>query len=305
MISYRLQAALRRAQRRRPGPSGSLSPRKLFPQAVAAAIAVVLIAAAPAQSDRRAPIDAATQHQQAQLVDRALAAVQPAAPRHGQLYFVGFAGFGSQAVFKREVIAVRQLFDERFGTAGRSIALINSPSTIDEAPLATAGNLDRVLQHLGSLMEASETLFLFLTSHGDKGFLAVEMPGSGMDRLTSKQLKAILDRSGIKNRVIVISACHSGSFLSTLADPTTLVIAAARADRSSFGCEDRRRWTYFGEAYFNQALREEDSFTAAFHRARKMIALWEARENRIPSLPQMAGGEALAALPVVAQRGGR
>ena len=305
MISYRLQAALRRVQRRQPGPSGSFLPRRLFPPALAAAIAVVLVAAAPAQPNGRAPIDAATQYRQAQLVDRALAALQPASPGHGQLFFVGFAGFGSQAVFKREVIAVRQLFDERYGTAGRSIALINSPSTIDEAPLATAGNLDRVLQHLGSLMEASETLFLFLTSHGDKGFLAVEMPGIAMDRLTSRQLKAILDRSGIKNRVIVISACHSGSFISTLADPTTLVIAAARADRSSFGCEDRRRWTYFGEAYFNQALRQEYSFTAAFQRARKMITLWEAREKRIPSLPQMAGGEALATLPLVAQRGGR
>jgi hypothetical protein len=305
MISNRLHAALRRAPGRRPGLSGSLSPRRQFPRALAAAIAALLVAAAPARSDRRAPSDVATQYQQAQLVDRALAALQPAAPGHRQLYFVGFAGFGSQAVFRREVIAVRQLFDERFGTAGRSIALINSPSTIDEAPLATAGNLDRVLQHLGSLMQASDTLFLFLTSHGDRGFLAVEMPGIGLDRLTSKHLKAILDRSSIKNRVIVISACHSGSFISTLADPTTLVIAAARADRSSFGCEDRRRWTYFGEAYFNQALRQGDSFTAAFQRARKMIALWEARENRIPSLPQMAGGEALAALPSGALRGGR
>jgi Peptidase C13 family len=304
MIPHRFNAALRGAPRRQPGPSGCPTHRGLLP-VLAATIAAFLVAVAPARSDRRAPADVTTPYQQTRLVDRALAALQPAAPGHGQLYFVGFAGFGSQAVFRREVIAVRQLFDERFGTAGRSIALINSSSTIDEAPLATAGNLDRVLRHLGSLMEANDSLFLFLTSHGDRGFLAVEMPGTGMDRLTSRQLKAILDRSGIKHRVIVISACHSGSFISTLADPTTLVIAAARADRSSFGCEDRRRWTYFGEAYFNQALRQEDSFTAAFQRARKMIALWEARERRIPSLPQIAGGEGLVALPLVAQRGGR
>jgi hypothetical protein len=138
-----------------------------------------------------------------------------------------------------------------------------------------------------------DTLFLFLTSHGDRGRLALEMPGFGSSALTAEQLKGILDGSGIKNRIVVISACHSGSFIDSLADPRTLVIAAARADRSSFGCEDRRKWTYFGDAYFNQALRAETSFTAAFQRARKMIALWEARERRIPSLPQMAGGEAL------------
>ena len=93
--------------------------------------------------------------------------------------------------------------------------------------------------------------------------------------------------------MLVVSACHSGSFIPTLASPTTLVIAAARADRSSFGCEDRRRWTYFGDAYFNKALREETSFRQAFARARRLITLWETRDGLMPSLPQIAGGEAL------------
>jgi Peptidase C13 family len=103
----------------------------------------------------------------------------------------------------------------------------------------------------------------------------------------------MLQRSGIKNSVIVLSACHSGSFLPALADPTTLVIAAARADRSSFGCEDRRQWTYFGEAYFDRALRAEPSFVRAFERARDLIASWEAKAKLEPSLPQIAGGERL------------
>ena len=58
------------------------------------------------------------------------------------------------------------------------------------------------------------------------------------------------------------------------ANLTTLVIAAARADRSSFGCEDRRPWTYFWGAYFNHALREKQTFRDAFARARRLIALW-------------------------------
>jgi hypothetical protein len=103
----------------------------------------------------------------------------------------------------------------------------------------------------------------------------------------------MLDRSGIEKRVIVVSSCHSGSFLPALADANTLVITAARADRSSFGCEDRRRWTYFGDAYFNRALRQETSFRRAFEGAKKLIAIWEAQEQLTPSLPQIAGGEAL------------
>jgi len=119
------------------------------------------------------------------------------------------------------------------------------------------------------------------------------MPGLRLKPLKPEQLRELLDRAGIKRRVIVVSSCHSGSFISALTGPTSLVIAAARADRSSFGCEDRRRWTYFGDAFFNRALREETSFRRAFARARRLIGLWEARDQLTPSLPQIAGGEAL------------
>jgi hypothetical protein len=247
-----------------------------------------------AVAQRRAERSEAHGHQP-QLLQRTLAQIEPTSSTRSQIYFVGFAGFGGEAVFKREVIAVRQLFDDRFGTKGRSVGLINHRSTLNEYPLADARNLERVLQHLGRLMDTGrDSLFLFLTSHGQEGKLAVTMPGLALAPLRPAQLKAMLDRSGIRNRVIVVSACHSGSFVPALAGPNTLVIAAARADRSSFGCNDRRRWTYFGDAYFNQALRQETSFRRAFDRAKRLITLWEMRDGLMPSLPQIAGGEALS-----------
>jgi Peptidase C13 family len=192
------------------------------------------------------------------------------------------------------VLAVRKFFDARYGTEGRSIALVNHASTLAALPLASAGNLERTLQHLGKLMDPSrDVLFLFLTSHGEDGLFVVEMPRFDLKPLRPAQLKDMLKRSGIKNSVIVLSACHSGSFLPALADPTTLVIAAARADRSSFGCDDRRQWTYFGEAYFQRALRAEPSFVRAFELARELIARWEAQAKLEPSLPQIGGGETL------------
>jgi hypothetical protein len=231
---------------------------------------------------------------QAQLVNHALQQILPTSVGRANLYFVGFAGFGREAVFKREVLAVRQLFDQHFETTGRSIALINHPSTSRVIPLATVTNLEQVLQHLGSMMDARrDTLFLFITSHGERGKVAVQMPGISTRQLTPGSLKDMLDRAGIARRVIVVSACHAGSFIPALVGPTTLVIAAARADRSSFGCEDRRRWTYFGDAYFNKALRSDKSFRRAFDRAKRLIAVWEVRDGLGRSLPQIAGGEAL------------
>jgi peptidase C13-like protein len=233
---------------------------------------------------------------QAAIIERALSELQPSSPSDpsGHLYFVGFAGYGPEAVFKREVVAVRELFNARFGTRGRSVALVNHVTTVDELPLASAQNLERVLQHMGKIMDASrDTVFLFLTSHGERALLAVEMPGVRLEHLTPAMLKRMLDRSGIKRRIVVVSACHSGSFIPALANPNTLVIAAARADRTSFGCADKRQWTYFGDAYFNRALRQETSFRKAFERARRLVARWETKGRLVPSLPQIMGGEAL------------
>jgi peptidase C13-like protein len=237
----------------------------------------------------------AVSRRQALLLERAFAELEDTrADRLPRLFFVGFAGYGWEAVFKREALAVRTLFDERFGTKGRSLTLVNHPSTVDDIALASPANLDRALQHIGGLMnEDVDTLFLFLTSHGRKNLFAVEMPGFAFDGLTPVVLKAMLDRAGIKNRVVVVSACHAGSFIPTLADPTTLVIAAAHADRTSFGCEDRREWTYFGDAFFNRALRKERSFERAFQLARRTISRWEQQERLVRSLPQIAGGDAL------------
>jgi hypothetical protein len=82
-----------------------------------------------------------------------------------------------------------------------------------------------------------------------------------------------------------------------LADDRTLVITAAASDRPSFGCQDGATWTYFGDAFFNRALRTAPSMEAAFETARQLVTAREQREGFEPSNPQMAGGsEVLARL---------
>ena len=63
-------------------------------------------------------------------------------------------------------------------------------------------------------------------------------------------LKSALDKSGIRWRVIVVSACYSGTFINALKDPYTMIITASKADKASFGCTDDADMTYFGRAFF-------------------------------------------------------
>jgi len=241
-------------------------------------------------------VDERVFHLQGQLIERDLAAIARGRQGVTELYFVGFAPDASHDVFLREMRFVRRLFDERFGTATRSIALASSHTALDELPIASATNLARALARVGEAMNVDEdVLFLFLTAHGDEEHrLSASQPPLQLAPLTPTALARMLQDAGVKWRVIVVSACYAGGFIEPLRDANSIVIAAAASDRASFGCEVDRDFTYFGEAYFRDALAQARSFTAAFELAKEIVAKKEAAENLAPSLPQMWVGPAIA-----------
>jgi Peptidase C13 family len=256
--------------------------------------------AQPERGPRAAPpprIDVeAAMYRQPELLAASLRGLKPPREDRAEIYYVGMAPFAEQDVFKRESAAVKGLFDSRFGTDGRSIALVNHRDSVETLPLASVTNLDITLAHIGRLMRPDkDVLFLFLTSHGTEGLVSVMFPRFALNDVTPAKLRASLDKSGIKNRVLVISACHSGSFIPALADDDTLILTAARADRTSFGCSNENEWTYFGDAYFNHALRKETSFIDAFDTAKTLISGWEERQKVTPSEPQISVGSAIRA----------
>ena len=228
-------------------------------------------------------------HAQGQLIERALAAVAPGTPGKPELYFVGFAPDASQDVFLNEMRFVRRLFDERFGTRGRSIVLASSYDALDQLPIGSVTNLGRALERMGRAMNRDEdVLFLFLSAHGDaEHYLSASQPPLELTELNPTALARMLQDAAIKYRVIVVSACYSGGFIEPLRDPNSLIITASAADRTSFGCEAGREFTYFGQAYFRDALAKTRSFTEAFDIARGIVARQEAGEKLESSQPQM------------------
>jgi Peptidase C13 family len=192
----------------------------------------------------------------------------------------------------------RDLFDERFDTAGRSIVLINNPTTVLEQPMATVTNLRATLKEIGSAIDRDDdVVMVYLESHGGRDHhLAVDFPPLELDQLTPEMLRASLDESGIKWRIVIVSACYSGGYIEPLKDDFTLILTASAADRTSFGCGTESNATYFADALFQHALRFEDSFVKAFEQARERIAARE-REQKVspPSDPQMFIGDEMAA----------
>ncbi|HEY6821898.1 MAG TPA: C13 family peptidase [Burkholderiales bacterium] len=250
-----------------------------------------------ADEDADAPLaDERLFHIQGELIESALASITRGRAGVPETYFVGFAPDGSQDVFLKEMRFVKQLFDERFGTAGRSVALVSSETALEEFPIATATNLSRVLARVGEAMNPEEdTLFLFLSAHGGPDHrLSAWQPPLEVAQLSPTALARMLQDAGIKWRVIVVSACYAGGFIEPLRDDNSVVITAAASDRTSFGCEAGRDFTYFGEAYFREALAQTRSFVRAFDIAKDIVAKAEAREKLAPSQPQIFVGSAIA-----------
>ena len=248
---------------------------------------------APAAPSRSAPGSAERlMYLQPDLVDAAVARMRPGVPGQVDAYLLGFGGDAGEDVFRNEVEYAERLFAQRFGLAGRTLTLLNHPETTQETPLASRSNLERALKGMAAKMNADEDLLiLFLTSHGSADHqLYVALDPLPLDAITPVMLREALDAAQISWRVVVVSACYSGGFVETLATPMSLVLTAASADRTSFGCGSDSSITYFGQAFLVEALNQTTSLVGAFEIAREAIAQRERDEDFKASEPQMAMG---------------
>lgn len=231
---------------------------------------------------------------QPEKIDAAVAAMQSDAGQKPQAWFIGFAGYGEQRVFAQEIDLASKVIGQRYHAGTRSMRLVNDQRDMASYPLGTFNGLSRSIRAVaGKMNKERDVLFLSLSSHGSEFELAVSNGGLPLMTLTSARLGELLRESGIRWKVIVISACYAGSFIDDLKGDSTIIITAASADRTSFGCSDDRDLTYFGEAFYRDALPKAKNLREAFELASASIAAREEAEDITPSMPQAVFGPAL------------
>jgi hypothetical protein len=233
--------------------------------------------------------------EQAGRIDRALAAVHRDASPRAQAFFLGFAGVGAEKVFAQEIALASQVLAQRYAVDGRGFSLINDQRDLHSAPIASGAALKYALRGLAARMNVEQdVLLLSISSHGAQDpAIAVANSDLPLNDLGDGELADALNDSGIKWRVVIISACYAGGFIDALKNPQTIVITAAAADRTSFGCSNDRDLTYFGEAFYRDALPGARSLREAFEKAKAAIALRERREHVDASKPQAYFGAEL------------
>ncbi len=243
------------------------------------------------------PVDADTvELAQGPLLEAATAKLRPERKGTPGVYAIGIAGWSDQDVFIKELNGGLAALDKAIGLDRGTIRLINHPDTIDVEPVASRMNFASAVHAIAKVMDKDEdVLVLFITSHGGPTGVALHLSGAFNVQLSPDHIAAVLDREGIKNRLVIVSACYSGVFVKRLASPDSVVLTAADEESTSFGCSNERDWTYFGDALFNDNLAPGVSLEDAFDKAKARILQWEARDEIPASNPQSFFGASLAA----------
>jgi Peptidase C13 family len=232
---------------------------------------------------------------QPRLLQDQLAQLTPSRKGEIEIYTLAIAGWADQDVFVKELDGALEAIGSVLPIKGHTVRLINRRDTVNTIPLANIRNFTAAVHAIGNVMDKDNDVFvLVMTSHGEQTGFALQLPG-GPAELTPQQVAAALDAEGIRSRVVIVSACFSGIFVPPLANDNTIVITAADAKHTSFGCAPERDWTYFGDAFFHQSLHPGADFENAFDHARLLIHGWEMMDRATPSNPQGSFGRAVVA----------
>ncbi len=163
-----------------------------------------------------------------------------------------------------------------------------------EAPKLAALNVVRD-QLSQTAQRAKAGCLIYYTSHGVPGGLVMMTEADEM--ISPIQLDRLAQAACPDRPVILIlSACFSGSFIAGLAGDDRMILTAARADRSSFGCGDNDKYPFFDACVLDEAPAAR-TFVDLASKVRTCVAAKEKEVGaRPPSEPQVWIGPSLRPL---------
>ena len=215
---------------------------------------------------------------QIELMANSLRNLPPQRPGVVDTYVLA-AAFWDDPVFESEVKEAANVLARRYDATDRTVVLSAGRGGGTRAyPASTPANVQAAIGKIGSVIDPKEDLVIvFLTSHGaPDGTVAIQERGRLSGGIRPLNVRGALSQAGVQNKLVIVSACFSGHFIAPfIPDASAAVLTAAAADKTSFGCEPSRDWTYFGDALFNHALRGGADLTESFNDALALITKWE------------------------------
>lgn len=199
------------------------------------------------------------------------------------------AGDNNSPAFDNGVESMREKLAQRGVQQIR--VLSSNPARAAAGQIASSGNVRSALRG----MSGGQACLAFVTTHGEqKGFFLRSdrrffEPGA-LD-------SALQSGCGNSPTVVVISACHSGTFLTNeMRRPNRVILTAAARDRTSFGCGARDLYTYYDQCLL-QSFDQATTFAELAANTRVCVEnLERTLAIRAPSEPQTFIGAQVAGL---------
>ena len=215
-----------------------------------------------------------------------------AAPR---LWYVGL-GLYDETWSQGDVAETAAALD-RQAVGFRVTPVLLSNGSRDRLPAPDRANVTAAVAEIARRAQPDDVGLIYASTHGAPGALARQTAGRQLEPVTPAEIESWLAPLGERNTVVILSACFSGSFIPALRAPHRIVIAAARRDRTSFGCRAGAEHTVFGQAFLTALATPGQSLHAVVDRTKDEIAEAERRMGiRLPSEPQVSVGGAVVAL---------
>lgn len=181
-----------------------------------------------------------------------------------------------------------------FGISPASISVLKASAHDDHG--ATKSNIRRAFAELRPA--PTDGCFVFVTSHGGEG-RGLALVSEGVF-LSPVELASLLDNScASRPTVVVASGCYAGAFTEGAAMPAAnrVILAAARRDRPSFGCDAGLRYTVFDQCVL-EGMERGITWLDLMDRARRCVAARERSLADRPSYPQLSAGSGVGGLRV-------
>ncbi len=172
----------------------------------------------------------------------------------------------------------------------------NVASARNRYPVANDANIAAIVNSAAAQAVPGDIAFVYISTHGGRQLLARKVGNNAPTALPSHELARKLAPLAGHQSVIIISACYSGSLIGDLRSPERIIITAARADRSSFGCAAGNRHTFFGAAELDAFDQPGRSLHQVFVATRDEVARMESARQFRPSEPQVSVGAEVADL---------
>jgi hypothetical protein len=209
-------------------------------------------------------------------------AAQPADGR--RLFYIGLALF-AESWSENDVV---ELADKlRSESDFMVVPMIASDLASRRYPIADDGTVATMVSRTAAQVRPGDVIFINISTHGGPGELARKVGNHRATGMSSRALARALAPLAEHPTVIVISACYSGSLIGDLRAPKRIIMTAARADRSSFGCGAGNRHTFFGQAELDAFGHSGRNLRQVFEAIRAKVSQMEREQGFTPSQPQV------------------